>query len=137
MRSDGFHRVMLCCSLLVSNLTVCVIVLSLLLLYSSQLYEHFVLLADQNAGKEQCVFPLPEPQDLLQTSQMKFEDFQKDLRKLKRDLRASRILADSPDTAAEKITDHLLRHRGPSKAKPHSCMCSPNVRPFSISATSA
>ncbi|XP_040823913.1 formin-2 isoform X3 [Ochotona curzoniae] len=43
---------------------------------------------DEDAGKEQCVFPLPEPQDLFQASQMKFEDFQKDLRKLKKDLKA-------------------------------------------------
>jgi formin 2 len=35
------------------------------------------------------VFPLPEPQDLFQASQMKFEDFQKDLRKLKKDLKGN------------------------------------------------
>ncbi|KAB0382222.1 hypothetical protein FD755_004139, partial [Muntiacus reevesi] len=46
-----------------------------------------------DAGKEQCVFPLPEPQDLFQASQMKFEDFQKDLRKLKKDLRACEVEA--------------------------------------------
>uniref|UniRef100_A0A8C2TS92 Formin 2 n=1 Tax=Coturnix japonica TaxID=93934 RepID=A0A8C2TS92_COTJA len=40
-----------------------------------------------DAGKEQCIFPLPEPQDLFQASQLKFEDFQKDLRKMKKDLR--------------------------------------------------
>uniref|UniRef100_A0A8B9M7W7 FH2 domain-containing protein n=1 Tax=Accipiter nisus TaxID=211598 RepID=A0A8B9M7W7_9AVES len=40
-----------------------------------------------DAGKEQCIFPLPDPQDLFQASQMKFEDFQKDLRKMKKDLR--------------------------------------------------
>uniref|UniRef100_A0A4W2GWB7 Formin-2-like n=1 Tax=Bos indicus x Bos taurus TaxID=30522 RepID=A0A4W2GWB7_BOBOX len=46
---------------------------------------------DEDAGKEQCVFPLPKPQDLFQASQMKFEDFQKDLRKLKKDLRACEV----------------------------------------------
>ncbi|MXQ97580.1 hypothetical protein E5288_WYG008725 [Bos mutus] len=46
---------------------------------------------DEEAGKEQCVFPLPKPQDLFQASQMKFEDFQKDLRKLKKDLRACEV----------------------------------------------
>ncbi|ELW70925.1 Formin-2 [Tupaia chinensis] len=46
-----------------------------------------------DAGKEQCVFPLPEPQDLFQASQMKFEDFQKDLRKLKKDLKACEVEA--------------------------------------------
>lgn len=40
----------------------------------------------QDAGKETCVYPLPEPQDLFQASQMKFEDFQRDLRKLRKDL---------------------------------------------------
>uniref|UniRef100_A0A3B5B7I6 FH2 domain-containing protein n=1 Tax=Stegastes partitus TaxID=144197 RepID=A0A3B5B7I6_9TELE len=42
----------------------------------------------QDAGKETCVFPLPEPHDLFQASQMKFEDFQKDLLRLRKDLRA-------------------------------------------------
>ncbi|XP_039563359.1 formin-2 isoform X2 [Passer montanus] len=43
---------------------------------------------DEDAGREQCIFPLPEPQDLFQASQLKFDDFQKDLRKMKKDLRA-------------------------------------------------
>uniref|UniRef100_A0A3Q2CAU3 FH2 domain-containing protein n=1 Tax=Cyprinodon variegatus TaxID=28743 RepID=A0A3Q2CAU3_CYPVA len=41
-----------------------------------------------DAGKETSVFPLPEPHDLFQASQMKFEDFQKDLMRLRKDLRA-------------------------------------------------
>lgn len=45
----------------------------------------------QDAGKEQCIFPLPEPQDLFQASQLKFEDFQKDLRKMKKDLRGTEV----------------------------------------------
>ncbi|CAL8362618.1 unnamed protein product [Boreogadus saida] len=44
--------------------------------------QHF----DEDAGRESCVYPLPEPQDLFQASQMKFEDFQRDLRKLRKDL---------------------------------------------------
>lgn len=43
----------------------------------------------QDAGKEQCIFPLPDPQDLFQASQLKFDDFQKDLRKMKKDLRGT------------------------------------------------
>lgn len=43
---------------------------------------------DEDAGRETCVYPLPEPQDLFQASQMKFEDFQRDLRKLRKDLNA-------------------------------------------------
>lgn len=40
----------------------------------------------QHAGTEKSVFPLPEPQDLFQAAQVKFEDITKDVRKLKRDL---------------------------------------------------
>ncbi|XP_067391952.1 formin-2 isoform X2 [Emydura macquarii macquarii] len=54
----------------------------------SYIVSYYLRNFDEDAGKEQCIFPLPEPQDLFQASQMKFEDFQKDLRKLKKDLRA-------------------------------------------------
>ncbi|VTJ89974.1 Hypothetical predicted protein, partial [Marmota monax] len=53
----------------------------------SYIVSYYLRNFDEDAGKEQCVFPLPEPQDLFQASQMKFEDFQKDLRKLKKDLK--------------------------------------------------
>ncbi|MED6231806.1 Formin-2, partial [Ataeniobius toweri] len=46
--------------------------------------KHF----DEDAGRETCLYPLPEPQDLFQASQMKFEDFERDLCKLKKDLNA-------------------------------------------------
>uniref|UniRef100_A0A672F9N4 FH2 domain-containing protein n=1 Tax=Salarias fasciatus TaxID=181472 RepID=A0A672F9N4_SALFA len=45
-----------------------------------------VLMCD--AGRETCVYPIPEPHELFQASQMKFEDFQKDLNRLRKDLRA-------------------------------------------------
>uniref|UniRef100_A0A8D0L6U2 Formin-2 n=1 Tax=Sphenodon punctatus TaxID=8508 RepID=A0A8D0L6U2_SPHPU len=54
----------------------------------SYIVSYYLRNFDEDAGKEQCIFPLPEPQDLFQASQMKFEDFQKDLRKLKKDLQA-------------------------------------------------
>ncbi|XP_077594455.1 formin-2 isoform X2 [Stigmatopora nigra] len=41
-----------------------------------------------DAGKESSIYPLPEPHELFQTSQMKFEDFQKDLTRLRKDLRS-------------------------------------------------
>ncbi|NWH69438.1 FMN protein, partial [Piaya cayana] len=41
---------------------------------------------DKEAGTDKSTFPLPEPQDFFQASQVKFEDLIKDLRKLKRDL---------------------------------------------------
>lgn len=47
------------------------------------------LFIHQDAGREQCIFPLPDPQDLFQASQLKFDDFQKDLRKMKKDLRGT------------------------------------------------
>uniref|UniRef100_A0A672H641 Formin-like n=1 Tax=Salarias fasciatus TaxID=181472 RepID=A0A672H641_SALFA len=43
---------------------------------------------DEHAGTEKSVFPLPEPQDFLQASQVKFDDLAKDIRKLKKDLAA-------------------------------------------------
>uniref|UniRef100_A0A3Q2UYG6 Formin-2-like n=1 Tax=Haplochromis burtoni TaxID=8153 RepID=A0A3Q2UYG6_HAPBU len=47
-----------------------------------------VTTAIMDAGRETCVYPLPEPHDLFQASQLKFEDFQKDLARLRKDLRA-------------------------------------------------
>ncbi|XP_074853057.1 formin-1 isoform X2 [Carettochelys insculpta] len=43
---------------------------------------------DKDAGTDKSTFPLPEPQDFFQASQVKFEDLRKDLRKLKTDLEA-------------------------------------------------
>ncbi|NXA15933.1 FMN2 protein, partial [Sapayoa aenigma] len=54
----------------------------------SYIVSYYLRNFDEDAGKEQCIFPLPDPQDLFQASQMKFDDFQKDLRKMKKDLRA-------------------------------------------------
>ncbi|KAM5239208.1 formin-2 [Ctenodactylus gundi] len=59
----------------------------------SYIVSYYLRNFDEGAGKEQCVLPLPEPQDLFQASQMKFEDFQKDLRKLKKDLKACEVEA--------------------------------------------
>nr|XP_029134152.1 LOW QUALITY PROTEIN: formin-2-like [Labrus bergylta] len=54
----------------------------------SYIVAYYLRHFDEDAGRETCVYPLPEPQDLFQASQMKFEDFQRDLRKLKKDLNA-------------------------------------------------
>ncbi|XP_026560790.1 formin-2 [Pseudonaja textilis] len=54
----------------------------------SYIVSYYLRNFDEDAGKEQCIFPLPEPQDLFQVSQLKFEEFNKDLRKLRKDLRA-------------------------------------------------
>ncbi|XP_046885419.1 formin-2 [Hypomesus transpacificus] len=54
----------------------------------SYIVAYYLRHFDEDAGRETCVYPLPEPQDLFQASQMKFEDFQRDLRKLRKDLNA-------------------------------------------------
>ncbi|XP_066520200.1 formin-2 [Hoplias malabaricus] len=54
----------------------------------SYIVAYYLRHFDEDAGRETCVYPLPEPQDLFQASQMKFEDFTKDLLKLRKDLRA-------------------------------------------------
>ncbi|XP_018413214.1 PREDICTED: formin-2 [Nanorana parkeri] len=59
----------------------------------SYIVSYYLRHFDDNAGKEECLFILPEPQDLFQASQMKFEDFVKDLRKIKKDLNACKTEA--------------------------------------------
>ncbi|XP_023196508.1 formin-2-like isoform X2 [Xiphophorus maculatus] len=54
----------------------------------SYIVAYYLRHFDEDAGKETSVFPLPEPHDLFQVSQMKFEDFQKDFIRLRKDLRA-------------------------------------------------
>uniref|UniRef100_A0A3Q2ZTA9 Formin-2-like n=1 Tax=Kryptolebias marmoratus TaxID=37003 RepID=A0A3Q2ZTA9_KRYMA len=53
----------------------------------SYIVAYYLKNFDEDAGRETCVFPLPEPHDLFQASQMKFDDFQKDLTQLRKDLR--------------------------------------------------
>ncbi|KAL2083647.1 hypothetical protein ACEWY4_021420 [Coilia grayii] len=58
----------------------------------SYIVAYYLRHFDEDAGKDTCVYPLPEPQELFQASQMKFEDFQRDLRKLRKDLNAKEEL---------------------------------------------
>lgn len=58
--------------------------ISLVDFVASYYLHHF----DKDAGTDRSIFPLPEPQELMRASQVKFEDLTKDLRKLKRDLAA-------------------------------------------------
>ncbi|XP_072341014.1 LOW QUALITY PROTEIN: formin-1 [Scyliorhinus torazame] len=58
--------------------------ISLVDFVASYYLHHF----DKDAGTDKSVYPLPEPQELLRASQVKFEDLRKDLRKLKKDLEA-------------------------------------------------
>uniref|UniRef100_A0A8C1ZWR5 Formin 2 n=1 Tax=Cyprinus carpio TaxID=7962 RepID=A0A8C1ZWR5_CYPCA len=59
----------------------------------------------QDAGRETCVFPLPEPHDLFQASQMKFEDLTKDLLRLRKDLRA--CTAEVEKVCSVSTEEHL------------------------------
>eukprot|EP00066_Takifugu_rubripes_P027088 XP_011616354.1 PREDICTED: formin-2-like [Takifugu rubripes] len=54
----------------------------------SYIVSYYLRHFDENAGKETCVYPLPEPHDLFQASQMRFEDFQRDLVRLRKDIKA-------------------------------------------------
>uniref|UniRef100_A0A3B4WQG7 Formin 1 n=1 Tax=Seriola lalandi dorsalis TaxID=1841481 RepID=A0A3B4WQG7_SERLL len=65
-------------------------------------HSHFMF---QHAGTEKSVFPLPEPQDLFQAAQVKFEDITKDIRKLKRDLTACE--KDVHKVCANSSEEHL------------------------------
>ncbi|XP_012586333.1 PREDICTED: formin-2 [Condylura cristata] len=71
----------------------------------SYIVSYYLRNFEEDAGKEQCIFPLPEPQDLFQASQMKFEDFQKDLRKLQKDLKACEVEAGKVFQVSSK--DHI------------------------------
>ncbi|KAG7277439.1 hypothetical protein CRUP_016342 [Coryphaenoides rupestris] len=53
----------------------------------SYIVAYYLRHFDEDAGRESCVYPLPEPQDLFQASQMKLEDFQRDLLRLRKDLK--------------------------------------------------
>uniref|UniRef100_A0A8D3D9I7 FH2 domain-containing protein n=1 Tax=Scophthalmus maximus TaxID=52904 RepID=A0A8D3D9I7_SCOMX len=52
----------------------------------SYIVAYYLRHFDEDAGRETSVYPLPEPHDLFQASQLKFEDFQRDLRKMRKDL---------------------------------------------------
>uniref|UniRef100_A0A3Q2ZDV6 Formin 1 n=1 Tax=Kryptolebias marmoratus TaxID=37003 RepID=A0A3Q2ZDV6_KRYMA len=57
------------------------------------------------AGTDKSVFPLPEPQDFLQASQVNFDDLAKDIRKLKKDLTACE--KDVENVCGNSSDEHL------------------------------
>ncbi|XP_078086774.1 formin-2 [Mustelus asterias] len=76
------------------------------------LVSYYLRNFDKDAGTEQSIFPMPEPQDLFQASQMKFEDFEKDLRKLKKDLKAcetemEKVCRLSPEEHLQPFKDKM------------------------------
>lgn len=72
---------------------------------------------DEHAGTEKSVFPLPEPQNFFQASQVKFDDLAKDLRKLKKDLTACE--KDVQKVCANSSEEHLQ----PFKDKMEGFVC--------------
>ncbi|XP_075699492.1 formin-1 [Rhinoderma darwinii] len=67
---------------------------------------------DQDAGTDQSVFPMPEPQDFFLAAQVKFEDLEKDLRKLRRDLEVCEkqtnvVMGDSPEDHLQPFKDRM------------------------------
>ncbi|KAG8449574.1 hypothetical protein GDO86_016285 [Hymenochirus boettgeri] len=65
---------------------------------------------DQDAGTDKSVFPLPETQDLFLASQVKFEDLDKDLRKLRKDIEVTEkqlkvVIKDSPKEHLQPFKD--------------------------------
>ncbi|KAI3367812.1 hypothetical protein L3Q82_026649 [Scortum barcoo] len=65
---------------------------------------------DKHAGTDKSVFPLPEPQDFFQASQVKFDDLTKDIRKLKKDLTARE--KDVQNVCANSSEEHLQPFKG-------------------------
>ncbi|KAK6294926.1 hypothetical protein J4Q44_G00341520 [Coregonus suidteri] len=67
---------------------------------------------DENAGTERSVFPLPEPQDVFLSAQVKFEDITKELRQLRRDLTVcekgvQKVCSSSPDEHLQPFKDKM------------------------------
>ncbi|XP_042370657.1 formin, partial [Plectropomus leopardus] len=48
--------------------------------------SYYLQNVDKNAGTDKSMFPLPEPQDVFLAAQVKFDDLNRDLRQLGRDL---------------------------------------------------
>ncbi|XP_044127766.1 formin-1 isoform X1 [Bufo gargarizans] len=67
---------------------------------------------DKDAGTDKSLFPMPEPQDFFLAAQVKFEDVEKDLRKLKKDLevcekQANMVMRDSPEDHLQPFKDRI------------------------------
>ncbi|KAM8846734.1 formin isoform 1-T2 [Synchiropus picturatus] len=74
--------------------------------------SYYLLNIDKNAGTDKSLFPLPEPQDVFMAAQVKFEDLDRDLRQLGRDLSGSendvqRVCANSPEKHLQPFQDKM------------------------------
>ncbi|XP_073408251.1 formin-1-like [Dendrobates tinctorius] len=67
---------------------------------------------DKDGGTDKSVFPMPEPQDFMLAAQVKFEDLEKDLRKLRKELEVSEkqsnaVMSDSPEDHLQPFKDRM------------------------------
>lgn len=67
--------------------------------------SYFLRNVDKSAGTDKSMFPLPEPQDIFLAAQVKFEDLQRDLRQLARDL--TQCEKDIQKVCINSSEDHL------------------------------
>ncbi|XP_051265962.1 formin isoform X2 [Dicentrarchus labrax] len=77
--------------------------------YVVSYYLHYV---DKNAGTDKSIFPLPEPQDVFLAAQVKFDDLNRDLRQLGRDLTkcekdVQKVCSDSPEEHLQPFKDKM------------------------------
>uniref|UniRef100_G3NY12 Formin 1 n=1 Tax=Gasterosteus aculeatus TaxID=69293 RepID=G3NY12_GASAC len=69
---------------------------------------------NQNAGTDNSMFPLPEPQDVFLAAQVKFDDLNRDLRQLGRDL--TRCEKDVRNVCSVSLEEHLQPFKGKMEA---------------------
>ncbi|XP_068433661.1 formin [Clinocottus analis] len=67
---------------------------------------------DKNAGTDKSIFPLPEPQDVFLAAQVKFDDLNRDVRQLGRDLTRcekdiKNVCSDSPEENLQPFKDKM------------------------------
>ncbi|XP_032399519.1 formin [Etheostoma spectabile] len=77
--------------------------------YVVSYYLHNV---DKHSGTEKSIFPLPEPQDVFLAAQVKFDDLNRDLRQLGRDLircekDVQKVCSDSPGKNLQPFKDKM------------------------------
>ncbi|KAK2855956.1 hypothetical protein Q5P01_004691 [Channa striata] len=77
--------------------------------YVVSYYLHNV---DKNAGTDKSTLPLPEPQDVFLAAQVRFDDLNRDLRQLGRDLTRCQkdiesVCADSPEEHLQPFKDKM------------------------------
>ncbi|XP_071971573.1 formin-1 isoform X2 [Engystomops pustulosus] len=84
---------------------------------------------DQDAGTDKSVFPLPEPQDFFLAAQVKFEDLEKDLRKLRKELsesekEANMVINHSPEDHLQpfkdRMTEFIQKAKDEHKSEEHN-----------------